>query len=82
MKHYCSSENYFSVDEIERILSCDSVEIVFYPELSNKTYTISVYLCGVFLGTTRSLKRIPKQSKCPRIVVRACSNRIMAENFQ
>lgn len=81
MKHYCSSENYLSIDEIERILACDSVEIFFYPNLFEKSFTIHAYLCDVFLGCTRRLKNIPKHSKYPRISVRAHSSRVMAENF-
>lgn len=82
MRTFSSSENYFSISEIEQILACDFVQIVFYPNLSHKTFTISVYLCDVYLGTTRRLKKIPKHSKCPRICIRACCNRVMAENFQ
>lgn len=79
MKHYCSSENYLSIEEIDKILDCDSVNVIFYP--NGDFYTIHAYLFDVFLGSSRSLRKIPTRSKFPRLFERVCLNRWIVERF-
>lgn len=81
MRKYCSSENYLSIDEMEKISACRSLKFVIYPNLYDKTYVVHAYLNDVFLGTTRKLYKVPISSKFPRMNKIVISNCVIRENF-
>lgn len=79
--HYASCDNYFSIDEMEKLAVGHDLNVRVVYDCESFYFVLHSLKLGLELGRSRRLVKIPKHSRFPRLSSVCCSNRWIVDNF-